>query len=309
MTGTGDFGMFLTGVFGDRAPECAYQGLEQDQGRTLAVYRYSVPLQASRYQIRVRAGSEQLMTLAYEGRFWIDVNDAELHRMTIVVPKLPTEAATCRVETDIVYQRAQIGNSRLLLPESTLLTLWDAGVRYENRIAYSACRSFQSETVFRPEVDPAADAGPTPAPAAAEKMETLPPGKMLRIGLRTPIDAGGAFAGDAVEGQLLQAVTGKHGRILAPEGAVVRGRIVRAEQHFRPRRYFALGLKFYSLADGSREIPLALEAMSRTRVDQILADPADRRQGIGVFVLWGNQRRLDHGFVSEWKTTERKPVE
>jgi len=49
MAGTGDFGPFLMSIFGSGASGYDYLGLEQDEGRTLAVYRYHVPMSASRY--------------------------------------------------------------------------------------------------------------------------------------------------------------------------------------------------------------------------------------------------------------------
>jgi hypothetical protein len=316
LTGTGDFGPFLVGIFGDSTTKCDYLGLEQNQGRAFAVYSYHVPTPASRYQLKLGSRSEDLATLAYEGKFWIDPQSAELSRMTIVVPRPPVQSETCRVETTIDYQRVRIGGSRLLLPQLTMLKLWDAdGARYENRIEYAACRAFQSESVFRAEMDPPLDdstvaqAPPVRDSAAATKPVVIPPGKTLRIALSSAIDAGGAFAGDAIEGQLLQAIRARNGNILVPEGATVHGRIVRVERHVLPSRYLALGLKFHSLSVNGREIPLALQPVPRSRADQILAGPLERRQGIGMFMYRSDRVVLDHGFVSEWKTTAGKPSE
>ncbi|HEX8984527.1 MAG TPA: hypothetical protein VF767_03820 [Bryobacteraceae bacterium] len=312
LTSTGDFGRFLMSIFGEGAAEHEYAGLEQSQGHDLAVYRYRVPKSGSRYQIKVSSRAEDLATLAYEGKFWIDPRSAELRRLTIVVPQPPPESQTCRVETAIDYRRVQIRGSWLLLPELTLLKLWDAdGSRYENRTTYGACRAFESETVFRPELDenPADSAGAQTPPmgdsAAAKTPGPLPQGKTLQIALRSKIDEQNSFAGDAIEGQLLQAVRGRGGSILAPQGSTVHGRIVRFERHFLPSNYLALGLKFDSLNVNGREVPLTLEVVARSRSERILNLPGEKRKGIGVFVFPGARLALDRSFVSEWKTARR----
>ena len=118
MAGTGDFGAFLMSIFGSGASEYDYLGLEQDKGRTLAVYRYYVPMSASRYEFNVGPRPDDTVALAYEGRFWIDSQNAELSRMTIEVPHPPQESETCRIETTIDYRQARIGDSDFLLHQS-----------------------------------------------------------------------------------------------------------------------------------------------------------------------------------------------
>jgi hypothetical protein len=94
----------------------------------------------------------------------------------------------------------------------------------------------------------------------------------------------------------------------APRGAIVRGRIIRAESHFAPARYFALGLGFDSLVlAGGVEIPLTLDRAPRGPEEQLATSPADRRQGIGMFIFHGPPRVLDDGFISEWKTRSAPP--
>jgi hypothetical protein len=101
--------------------------------------------------------ADDTVTLAYEGRFWIDSQSAELSRMTIEVPHPPQESETCRIETTIDYRQARIGDSDFLLPQLTVLKLWDVEVhRYENQIEYASCREFRSETVFRTDPEEAA---------------------------------------------------------------------------------------------------------------------------------------------------------
>jgi hypothetical protein len=302
LTGSGDFGSFLMDIFGGGGAQYRYAGVDQGQGRALAAYEYHVPLAASHYQIKVGAGAGDMATLAYEGEFWIDPQSAELRRLTIVVAKPLERAETCRIETSIDYQPVSISGGPLDLPQSTLLKLWDAdGSRYENRIAYAGCRAFQSESVFRPQVDGAAADTPA-ATASAKPAPVIRGGLSIHIDLRTPIDMESAFAGDAAEGELEEAIHGPGGEVLAPAGAIVHGRIVRAERHFVPSTYFALGLRFDSVTLGGVEVPLTLDAMPHSAEARMLMGAFEKAQGIGMFVFHGDPRVIEAGFASEWRT-------
>jgi len=291
MAGTGDFGPFLMSIFGGSASEYDYLGLEQDKGRDFAVFRYHVPVSTSHYQIKTSSQPEDRVNMAYEGKFWIDPQGAGLSRMTIEVPNPPRGSQTCRIQTTIDYQRARIGRSDFLLPQLTVLKLWDAeGERHENRIEYASCREFQSESVFRTDLDASAGVSEIPKSPVA-----IPAGITIKIALRSRIDAESSFAGDAIEGQLLNAIG-----TLVPKGAIVHGRIVRFEQEHQPSNYYALGLKFHSIEVNGVEVPLTL--ISLTRRKQILAGPIEERQGIGMFMFQTDRLSLDQKFVSEWKT-------
>jgi hypothetical protein len=232
------------------------------------VYQYRVPQATSRYEIKLSSKPGDVKTLAYEGKFWIDPEDAEVRRMTIVVPQTPPRAETCRIETSIDYHRVPIAGSHLLLPQLTLLKLWDSdGSRYENRTTCGSCRAFQSESVLRTDIDP----GPatTAAGSAAESPFSIPPGIVVRIALLSRVDSETAFAGDAIEGQITEPSRFRDCRVL--------GRIVRLEQNLLPSHY--------------------LDVVTRPRNNHILAG--------GLFIFASDQLTLDHGFVSEWITTTR----
>jgi hypothetical protein len=301
MTGTGDFGPFLMSIFGEGASECDYLGLQRDKGRALAVYRYQVPMSASHYQIKVGPQPRDMVTLVYEGKFWIDLQNAELNRMTIEVPNPPLESQTCRIETAIDYRRARIGGSDFLLPELTVLNLWDmAAKRFENRILYASCREFNSESVFRTDPEPLAG----PASEVPKTAVAIPAGRTIKIALRSTIASESSFAGDAIEGQLLNAIGS-----VVPKGAIVHGRIVRFKHQYQPSNYFAIGLIFHSVEVNGSDIPLALVAVSRSRRERSLSTSTEKRQGIGVLIFRVDRLVLDQQFVSEWKTTARKDFE
>jgi len=291
MAGTGDFGPFLMSIFGGSASAYDYLGLEQNKGREFAVYGYHVPVSTSHYQIKTGLQPEDRVNMAYRGKFWIDPQNADLSRMTIEVPNPPRESQTCRIETTIDYQRARIGRSEFLLPQLTVLKMWDMeGERHENRIEYATCHEFQSESVFRTDLD-----DPTTASEGSKSPVAIPPGITIKIALRSKIDSESSFAGDAIEGQSLNAIGS-----LAPKGAVVHGRIVRFGQELQPSAYYALGLKFHSIEVNGNEVPLTLKSVTRGK--QILTGPIEEDPGIGMFVFKTDRLALDQKFVSEWKT-------
>ncbi|MGD0365561.1 MAG: hypothetical protein ABSC93_32155 [Bryobacteraceae bacterium] len=297
MTGTGDFGPFLISIFSANGAEYQYLGPDQGSGRAGVAYRYRVPLEVSHYQVKVGPRPEDLATMAYEGKFWIDPETAELGRLTIEVPHPPKESGTCRVETTIGYQRAGMGGSEFLLPELTVLKLWDMdGRRLENRIEYSACREFQAESVFRTDLETSAGEG-----AALQKPVEIPAGITIKIALQSKIDSETSFAGDAIEGRLLNAIRA-HGKVVAPAGAVAHGRIERFEQQYQPSRYIALGVKFHSIEIHGSEVPVTLTAVHRSKTDRLLAGPIEKREGIGTFMFQSDRLALNGAFVSEWKT-------
>jgi hypothetical protein len=301
MTGSGDFGPFLISIFTGKGSEYRYLGPQQERGRTFAVYSYSVPLAFSGYQVKVGTRPEDRATMAYEGKFWIDPENAELSHLTIEVPNPPRHARMCRVETAIDYGRTAMGGFDFLLPRLTVLKMWDAEAqRSENKIEYSACQEFQTESVFRTDLEPSAGNS-----AVTQKPVAIPPGLTIKIALRSRIDSESSFAGDAIEGQLLNAIRA-HGSVLVPAGAIAHGRIVRFERHYQPSNYFEMGLKFDSVEANGSEVPLVLETVPLSKGDRILADPLETRQGVGTFLFQTDRFALDQKFVSEWKTQKQK---
>jgi len=302
VTGTGDFGPFLISIFTGNWAGYPYLGLEQDQERVLAVYRYRVPLTASHYHVKARPWLQGQAT-AYEGKFWIDPENAELSRLTIEVSNPPREAQMCLAETTIDYRRVRIGGSDFLLPQSTILKMWDVEAqRSENRTDYGACREFQTQSVFQ--VGP----GPLASESAAPRTQVaIPPGLTIRIALRSTIDSESSFAGEAIEGQLRNALRDPKGGLLAPAGTVVHGRIVRLEQTYhQPSNRFALGLKFDSINLNGIEVPLMLVPAIRFTGYSRLPVPLEEREGVGTFVFPNHRLRLDRKFISEWTTGDAK---
>ena len=54
------------------------------------------------------------------------------------------------------------------------------------------------------------------------------------------------------------------------------------------------------------EVPLILEAVTRSKGDRIWTGPLDTREGVGTFMFQTERLALDQTFVSEWKTQNRR---
>ena len=126
----------------------------------------------------------------------------------------------------------------------------------------------------------------------------------MRIALLSPINGEASFAGDGIEGEITEPLRSGDGKILAPKGALVRGRIVRLEQSLQPSHYFTLGLRFDTLHVDDHEHPLHLEVITRPGNAFILAGANEKREGIGLFVFSADALMVKQGFVSEWTTAK-----
>lgn len=245
--------------------------------------------------MNVQGGRE---TMAYEGQLWIDPATAGLYRMTIEVPDPPSHSYTCRVETSIEYGRSAIGTRDFLLPRLTVLKLWDmAAELHENRIAYSDCREFQTDSVFRTGPEP-----PAPSSAALRPPPAIPAGVRIGIALDSTIDPDTAFAGDLVAGRLVKPIRNSRGAVVVAAGAAVHGRIAHFEQRYAPAKDFVLGLQFDSIDANGVETPLKLTAIPHSETWHSQPDPSGQTSAVAMFVFKNKRQLREHRFVSQWKT-------
>ena len=118
---TGTFGTLLIGVFEDPGTHFEYAGREIDGPRSVFLYRYSVPLAASHYE--VKAGALWRRT-PYSGTFEINAATARLARLTVDTDQLPRDSGMCQARTSIDYHYTLVGDGEFLLPvESQLETV------------------------------------------------------------------------------------------------------------------------------------------------------------------------------------------
>ncbi|HWC95564.1 MAG TPA: hypothetical protein VG456_02410 [Candidatus Sulfopaludibacter sp.] len=238
---TGSFGGDLAGIFGGAGVSFRYLGPQTVDGKTLFEYHYQVPVEASRFQIKV---SGAWVPAPYEGEFRIDPQTFQLDSMTLRTNQLPAAAAFCAASTALAYQYARVGETEILLPRQSQLDIdLKSGRETRNLTTFSSCREYQaeSEIVFESAPEPGAKV----AQAAPRPRVALPIGLPVLLALTAPIDTATASAGDAVSAKLVKPVRrlGTNEELI-PAGATVHGRIRRVERHLLPSPYFLVAIAF-----------------------------------------------------------------
>ena len=308
ISGMGDFGAFLGGIFVNNGVKIKYLGEHLHAGRTLAEFSYRIPAESSHYTYKCPKGSA---IIGYQGTFWADPATALLQELTVEAIDLPPESRTCWVATEMKYRKLHLGDADFLLPEVSMLTLRDlSGTEGENETRYTSCRQYLGESTVRFD-DPATE---TTAQQNKEPPPEIPPGLTVKIVLTTPIDPANAAAGEAVDGVLIDALRDKTRKNLAPANTVLHGRIMHFDERLWPERMYVLSVKFDRIERGGVSQPIWL-IHPHARVPMpatSLATPRSARPTISIpnvsraaatFIV--DPARLRKGqLIGEWKTVE-----
>ncbi len=84
--GTRPFASFLGDIFTNKGAMFTYDGEKKLNGRRLLEYRFRVPESASHYKV----GTLGIYNVvAYDGRFWLDLESANLVRLEVRTAQLP----------------------------------------------------------------------------------------------------------------------------------------------------------------------------------------------------------------------------
>ena len=305
--GTGPFASLLLGVFDARNPGFAFEGDTTREGRGLMEYSFTIPQDQSRY--RIRAGA-QWVTTGYTGTLLVDPRTAALVRMTVRTEEPPPETNLCEIDTVMEYGLVALGGGDYLLPKTARERYINRdGEEAENSITFGSCREFRSESTLafgeRPPGEPQ-------APGRTAATLELPARVPVTVELATPILADQAAAGDRIEGRLVHAIRDARQQILAPEGALVAGRLMRAETRGSSLQELTIALHWETLEVNGREIPLTLVPnrqmvhadkgpaglKQRSGVEIVLPLPGESRYGVYHFP--GGV--VKSGFRTEWLT-------
>ena len=305
---TGAFGGYLAGVFGRAGVAYRYIGKQTENSRTLFEYGYRVPLDASRFEVRV---DDAWRPAAYEGEFWLDSESAELERLTVRTAELPSGAPFCQASAGLDYQRVHVGDSDLLLPRrSQLEIVLHGGRETRNVTTFANCREYQAESEIIFDTS-AASADPGGAARFGRSRVALPIGLPVTLALMDPIDTAGASAGDPVAAKVVKPIKRPgSGEELIPAGAVVRGHIRRVEHHLLPSPYFLVAIAlnrvevqgtvapFFARSEANPELARELGAKVAMRGSGV------RLWGVGTFLFPGKQTHIviPAGFESKWFT-------
>jgi len=308
-TASGDFALRAKNIFVSRAPLFRYVG-EENLGawRTLR-YDYRVPLLSSSSTVSNLGRSAYV---AYHGSFWADSETLELIRITSSADDIPPDLEIASTFTQVDYGKLQIANSDVLLPQRAEIGMVSRFDENRNVTVFSQCRKYVASSAVSFE--------PRPEGAAAGKPRTvteieLPAGLFLEIALQTPIDSKTSAVGDLVEAKLQTNII-YEGKVLAPAGAAVRGRVRRLERLRGWDNVFLVGLEFNELE--SQNYRARFQARLRDteqRPGLTWQLPAGRPyggsyqtglrelSGVSTFFVRRSRVQLPQGFRMVWRTT------
>ena len=276
-SGSGDFALFLSSVFGTETTRISLLREEKET----AVFGFDVPLNASRYVYRSHGTGAQ-RGIGYHGTFLVDERLSDLKRLTVEADHFPVDENMCRVENVMDYHRVKIGDGDFLLPETAKMTvLFNDGEEAQNETHYSNCREYGAESSISFGDDDAGTRDDSRVRLSPIKTQ-LPSNLRLQIGLKSPIRSETAAAGDEVTGVILHDV-----KDVARANDIVHGRILRLEQFMFPLPRWVVALRFTRIEHNGVELPLDLKP---TKGD-----------GVFTFQQIGNLV-LDQKFHSEWET-------
>ena len=306
---TGSFGAYLAGIFGRPGVTFRFIAERSVEGRRLMEYGYRVPLEASRFDVKVEGA---WAPVGYEGEFWLDPQSLDLERLTLRTGELPAATAFCKADASLEYQLLHIGGGDVLLPRHSQLDIvnrGEGGRETRNETTFANCREYQaeSEMVF----DAPAEASVAARPRAGRGRVSLPLGLPVTLAMENAIDTDTAATGDPVSARVVKAVRRPgSNEDLIPAGAVVRGRIRRLEHHLVPKPYFLIAFAFnrMEIAGGVAAFAARHEA-DADLARELNANLTLRATGIwfwdvGTFLFPTAKPRytIPAGFESKWFT-------
>lgn len=218
------------------------------------------------------------------------------------------------------YARERIGESDFLLPQSSEQILVDArGIEQRNVVSFRECRQYigQSELKFDEPVPDSTPARPAPAQIL------LPENLRLDFNLTTDINPARSAVGDPVTA-VLQSAVKYQGKVLAPKGAVAKGRLIRLEG--RSPVYIA-GIEMESLDFPGGHAPLQVRLAKLGSIPVALRTPGSRGGTVisqsgfssiylmegtaagSIFIIDENQVKLKHGTPMVWVTLPESDTE
>ena len=305
--GNGDFGLLASSIFLSDGSLFTHIGQVEMNGRRAVRYDYRVPLLSSGYHLKVPPNTA---LVAYHGSFWVDSDSLDLLKLDVTADEIPLRLGLRSAAKILEYERTFIGGASFLLPSRAELLMVDLnGSEHRNRTRFHGCRQYAGQSVLS-FAEPPPD---TPAVASPQTTNIeLPERFMADLALSTPIDSSTSAVGDEVEAKLQRNLK-DHGKIIAPKGAVLKGRITRLQ---RESNSYTLAIAFNSLEfEGSRaglngrNNELTIQEFSRWPC----LSQADRScfttgSPLGSLQVHGNHLKLSRGFPMQLRSVLEHPV-
>ena len=179
--------------------------------------------------------------------------------LTVQTSDIAAETGVCEATTTLDYRRFRLFDADFLLPIETRMRIINHnGSEDDNRTVYTGCHQFLGESTLKVDPPPdAADSSSSKNPAAP--FVTLPAGLPFTLIFTQDIDTATAAAGDVVTAKLAGAIRA-HSKVLVPEGAAVRGRIVRIQRSYGFDSSWKLVVKLETIEASGAAVPLMATA-------------------------------------------------
>ena len=225
--GSGNFGIFARAIFLTDSATFEYVGETQFADRAAVQFRYRVSASASDYRIRV---NQQEAPVAYHGDVFVDARTLDLLRLEVKADDVPAFLNLDLADNAINYARTQMGGGDFLLPRTSEVVMRALdGNENRNRTSFGQCKQFSGESVLSfGDTNLASEKQTATASVGAKAAIELPLEFRVEASLETPLDGEETAIGDPVSVRLKDPVK-RSGRIVAPKGAVIQGRVTRAE--------------------------------------------------------------------------------
>lgn len=324
MVGTGNFALHAKHVFHPELAEFHALGEVAHQGRRALRYDYEVAWENSSYRIRVPPNEE---IVGFRGSFLVDAETLDLLRLEVHADEIPPELGLDRAVNILEYTRVPIGASNYLLPKFSEMTMVALdGAESRNRIEITGCRQYLAESKLVLEEAPAAP------PAVPDRTEDIPDApdlparRTIELSLESAIDLEKAAIGDPVRAVLVRPFK-QDDRVMAPEGSLLLGRIVRLEKQAQPFDFYEIALQFDTLETGEKryEFNATLEnagpasglirqvkrmnpTFTRRRKAKMDVLVREVQRGQGVLQWEARRPRIGKGFRMRWRVDEVRPA-
>jgi hypothetical protein len=238
---TGSFSSMLASIFGGEAARFSYNGDSRIGGKTVAEFGFDIPQAKSRYLYVFGNGATRQAPVPYSGSAFVNPVDSDLIRLVIRAPQLPPETGACELTQTLDYSRVRLDDTDFLLPKEAKASLIHTdGTEAENRMQYSACHEFRSDSRVRFE-QPGAELVGAPKPEPTPAPVILPPGSSFKVVLTDRIEMATAAAGDVIKGRLKTAIRDHSDKVLVPEGTAVSARLLKVRHFYDLRPLVAEG--------------------------------------------------------------------
>ncbi len=305
-TTMGDFGSLVLSIFSTHTA-VHLEGERKIGAHRLLEYSYDTPLESSQY--RVRVGPEQFLT-AYHGSIFLDPEIADVARVTARSAVLPEQTGYCQVSKELEYAQLRAGGAAVMIPrETTTRAINREGIEMVSVSDYSSCREYVGESVLRFD-DPSAGAQPGDVDASAKNVSaagpppSIPPNLEFECRITTTIDSDTAAAGDRIEAVLRSPLKDSSGKVVAPAGTRLHGRLMTFARHpgsAGRKESYEIGVQLRSIDLDATRVPFAAALVNGIQ-NKGASVRLTLHPGIGSFIFYDKRVHLAN-LDSKWITT------